>query len=94
MQVDAAGTSQSQDSAEVEACRLVLCGCMGSRSASAGDIQPQVPQRKPEPKSKGQFGSANSGEGGGPGNTKGPVRDLDDQRDREISSSCVPIVSH
>lgn len=69
---------------------MVFCGCVGSRSAPAGDIQPQVPQKKPEPKSKGQSGSTSSGEVGGPGNMEGPVRDLDDQRDREISSSCVP----
>lgn len=51
--------------------------CVGSRNVSAGDIHLQVPQKRPEPRIKGQSGSASSREGSGLGNTEGSMRDLD-----------------
>lgn len=94
MQADAAGTPQSQDGAEVEACRLwllIVWGsrfCVGFRNASAGDIQPQVPQKRPEPKIRDQSGSISSREGSGPGNMEGL---LGTWMIREIERSHLPV---
>lgn len=51
--------------------------CLVFRNVSAGDIQPQVPQKRPETKIESQSGSANSREGSEPGHMEGSIRDLD-----------------